>query len=599
MEIHKPESKNLFRESRLFLGFIIGVCVTALSLYGAVVLQNRANLLAERTNQTPKTPQIPAAPPIEFIKKTTNDILVSAVIDNREKALPQKGIEHALVVWELATEGGITRLLSVFERSKLPIEIGPIRSARTYFNDIADAYGGVYLHSGGNVDALDELRTKTFSFLDLDEFRNGSSYFRSPKRKSPHNLFSRNHYLEAVITQNPERFTDTPRTVLFTTSDRVQSERGTPVKKIMVVGMGGDVIEFSWNGQGFIKREYGDTWGDEKGTPHVFDNVGILVAADTPAFDPFTPDSRSYDLESGGRFLLFRDQYAIEGEWSRNQKKEFIFNAKHSSDPLGFKNGKTLFVVVAQRLESTLVIETARLTKPIRIPILMYHYISETPEGSGEIRKDLSVHPELFRAQLKFLKDSGFTLLTFSNLLPLLNPKLPTTNYQLPTQPAILTFDDGYRDFYENAFPILKEFGFKAVVALPLEYQNGNLHLTLDQIKELDESGLVEFVSHSLHHIDLTDKKYSQKQLREEISDSKTKLEKLVRHTAPVFVYPSGNYNSGIIALVREAGYVAAVGTENGFTITDENLYHIPRLRVSGTETIDVFKRQVEQFVNQ
>ena len=95
--------------------------------------------------------------------------------------------------------------------------------------------------------------------------------------------------------------------------------------------------------------------------------------------------------------------------------------------------------------------------RTLHVPILMYHYLS-TPPGDADIyRRDLSVAPELFAQQLDRLQSEGFTTISFYDFMQAL-----TTGAPLPEKPVILTFDDGYRDNYENAFPALRDRGMTA-----------------------------------------------------------------------------------------------------------------------------------------
>mgnify|MGYP000569041985 CR=1 FL=1 len=97
------------------------------------------------------------------------------------------------------------------------------------------------------------------------------------------------------------------------------------------------------------------------------------------------------------------------------------------------------------------------ITRTLKVPILMYHYISEPPPESDKYRLDLSIEPELFRAQLARLREQNYTSITLSDLYYAIEAGKP-----LPENPIVLTFDDGYRDNYEYAFPIMKEEGFGA-----------------------------------------------------------------------------------------------------------------------------------------
>lgn len=97
----------------------------------------------------------------------------------------------------------------------------------------------------------------------------------------------------------------------------------------------------------------------------------------------------------------------------------------------------------------------------------MYHYVSTPPANADIYRKDLSVTPELFNAQLDRIQAEGYTTISLYDLINHL-----ATGAGLPAKPVILTFDDGYRDNYENAFPALKAHGMRATIFVVVDFIN-------------------------------------------------------------------------------------------------------------------------------
>ncbi|MDP3986168.1 MAG: DUF3048 domain-containing protein [Candidatus Veblenbacteria bacterium] len=116
------------------------------------------------------------------------------VVENFVTVRPQSGLSAADIVFESPTEGGITRLLTIYQ-SQLPTTVGPVRSARSYFNDWARPFAPLYSHSGGSDRALQQLRTGYGGITDVNEFANGAAYERNTSLTPPHNLFT-----------TPERF---------------------------------------------------------------------------------------------------------------------------------------------------------------------------------------------------------------------------------------------------------------------------------------------------------------------------------------------------------------------------------------------------------
>jgi peptidoglycan/xylan/chitin deacetylase (PgdA/CDA1 family) len=232
--------------------------------------------------------------------------------------------------------------------------------------------------------------------------------------------------------------------------------------------------------------------------------------------------------------------------------------------------------------------ESLDLPDQARVPVLMYHYISELPPGADVYRRDLTVTPANFRAQLQVLADAGYTAITLTDLYLHL-----TQGYPLPEKPVVLTIDDGYRDAYEGAFPILLEYGFTAtffVLVTPTHYES-DAHLTWSQMREMAEAGM-DIQGHGRDHVDLRGRSYEF--LVYQILGTQEAIQYHTGRPARFFCYPSGKYDSNVVAVLESAGYWGAVTTEWGQTHTREGLYEMPRIRIRGSTTLESFVSYLE-----
>lgn len=110
-----------------------------------------------------------------------------AIIENSKDARPQSGLNKADIIYETLAEGGIPRFIALFQKNNSP-KIGPIRSARPYFIDIAKDYNLPFAHCGGSEEALERIVSE--KLLSINEIQNGSTFYRSTDRKMPHNLYT-------------------------------------------------------------------------------------------------------------------------------------------------------------------------------------------------------------------------------------------------------------------------------------------------------------------------------------------------------------------------------------------------------------------------
>lgn len=224
----------------------------------------------------------------------------------------------------------------------------------------------------------------------------------------------------------------------------------------------------------------------------------------------------------------------------------------------------------------------------LRVPILMYHYVSVPPEDADIYRIDLSVSPDNFRQQMAFLAENGYTPIDFYDLsLAILN------KIQLPDKPVIITLDDGYLDNYENAFPILQEFGFTATFFIITDYvdQNHPAYATWPMLKEMAAAGM-RLESHSRNHPDMSGRERDF--LIWQLRGSQETLAAHLGYTPRYFCYPGGRYDENTIAVLDELGYWGAVTTQGGRWHGFDDRFEWSRLRVRYTTTLAEFADLVD-----
>jgi peptidoglycan/xylan/chitin deacetylase (PgdA/CDA1 family) len=228
----------------------------------------------------------------------------------------------------------------------------------------------------------------------------------------------------------------------------------------------------------------------------------------------------------------------------------------------------------------------------MRIPVLMYHAVSEEPSAAT---RTLSVRPDALAAQLRLLREEGFTPLTFTALAQALRLGQP-----LPTRPVALTFDDGYADFHREALPLLAEHRFTATVFVttgwvadagpdaagrPLDRM-----LTWGQIDDLHREG-IEVAAHSHSHAQLD--QLPAPSLAHELRASKSRLEDRLGREVPALAYPYGYSSARVRDAVATAGYQYAAGVGNGVARAGVDLLALPRLTIRRSTSLHTFRRIV------
>lgn len=206
------------------------------------------------------------------------------------------------------------------------------------------------------------------------------------------------------------------------------------------------------------------------------------------------------------------------------------------------------------------------------LPVIMYHYVEIPTDPNDHLRKSMSIAPAIFEKQLRSLQQYDFQTYFMSEVARVLS-----AHEKMRTPGVALTFDDGYEDFYTDAFPLIKKYRTKATIYLMYDYLGKPGYLTVDQVKEMVSSGLVEIGSHTLDHVDLS--KSSAIDAWRQISENKSKLEQEFSVSVASFAYPYGKYNVANAEQAKAAGYTDAVTVNSGAAKSESALFELPRLR--------------------
>ena len=212
--------------------------------------------------------------------------------------------------------------------------------------------------------------------------------------------------------------------------------------------------------------------------------------------------------------------------------------------------------------------------REIKVPILMYHLINVSPPGTPSMERRLTVHPDDFARQMRWLKQHGYRTVTQRELFEAL-----FQGRSLGPKPILITFDDGYRDLYVNASPVLARLGMRATAYIVTSrLKNGYpLFLSWRLVRQLPSRG-IEIGSHTASHVDLTS--LSDREAVRELMQSRLAIERRLRHPVQWLAYPFGDYDARIERLVRRAGYVLAVTTEGGSVQSARRPLALRRLQV-------------------
>lgn len=298
---------------------VAGSCVVIITL-GVVArwFWPDASSFLGNGNQTTPQPTATMLPGLNGVlvpAETAERRPIAVVMDNHPDARPATGLSEADIVYETLAEGGITRFLAVYQ-TQAPTDIGPIRSARVYFNELAAEWGAVYAHVGGNSDALTALKAESYPALaNADQYFYEPYFHRIKTKPAPHNvhtsldrlsqLATDNHwntqakfkpwnYKEPEPQQNPKKQTIT---IPFSTPQYAVSYTYDPAKKAYI-------------------RKLGGILATDNGTAITPTNIVIQFANSFPT-QTDTIGSISFNLDQGGKAIIIHNGVVIKGGWKK------------------------------------------------------------------------------------------------------------------------------------------------------------------------------------------------------------------------------------------------------------------------------------------
>jgi Protein of unknown function (DUF3048) N-terminal domain/Protein of unknown function (DUF3048) C-terminal domain len=249
----------------------------------------------------------------EEMKEESTDRAVAVMVNNHPKARPQSGLSKADIVYELLAEGDVTRFLAIFQ-SRKPDMIGPVRSARDYYIDLAKGYDSLYIAHGYSPDAKAMLESGEIDHLNGIRY-DGTLFKRAEFRKAPHNSYISFENIKKGAKENGFSMEEPPEPLQFASKDA--SAAGEDAKSVMISYFNNplfDVVyEYDEDEGKYVRYSNGEQTVDyETEDGALIENILIAEAPHKIIDDA---GRRHIDLESGGNAYLLQDGKLREVKW--------------------------------------------------------------------------------------------------------------------------------------------------------------------------------------------------------------------------------------------------------------------------------------------
>jgi peptidoglycan/xylan/chitin deacetylase (PgdA/CDA1 family) len=233
-----------------------------------------------------------------------------------------------------------------------------------------------------------------------------------------------------------------------------------------------------------------------------------------------------------------------------------------------------------------------------RVPILMYHSVSENLFGKSHPYYQINTSPPMFARQMRWLKHAGYRTMDLTEMLAALESRKDLS------KTVVITFDDGYRDFYTDAFPVMKQCGFTATVFLATaRIQNVSLrfegadYLTWQEVRDLHAEG-IRFGSHTVTHADLHS--LEPEQIDYELGCSKETIEQKLSTSVDSFAYSFGFpeedncFKRFLVDVLENHGFNNGVSAILGRAHLGKNRFYLPRLPVNSWDDARLLRVKLE-----
>lgn|GEM_PF-1376379 len=232
------------------------------------------------------------------------------------------------------------------------------------------------------------------------------------------------------------------------------------------------------------------------------------------------------------------------------------------------------------------------VNRRVVVPILMYHHVAVAGPEADAIRTDLSVSPARFEAQLRYLIERGYQPIALRDLIMHIQVGEP-----LPLKPVVLTFDDGFKDQFTNAYPLLKRYGLRGTFFIITGFvdEGREEYMSWADIELLHAEGM-EIGSHSYTHPSLRGKSFNY--VVWQVLGSKEAIEARTNDRVRFFSYPSGQYDKLVVDVLESAGYWGAVTVEAGSLQSSQLPFELRRIRVRGRYELEDFDHWLNYWLS-
>ncbi len=336
---------------------IIIILTLSVLFFGGVYLflksNNREKNLVSETQRQPILDLSNAINGSLVEKKIAQSRPLAVIVENHPDSRPQFGLSKADLVYEALAEGGITRFLAIYQ-SQMVNEIGPVRSAREYFAEIANEWGALFAHVGGSNEVIEQIRKGVYINLDdANEYFNFEFFPRKKSQPEPHHIFTSTKKLQDLIQYHQYSNVKIFQPWQFKNDSLATTSLATKIS-IDFSRAGYEVgWEYDLSSNAYKRQQYFEPHTDALSGNQIMAKTVIVQIVDVALVpnDPLL--SLNIDLKSGGQAIIFQDGMFVKGIWRKEAGYTRFFDLQNSE--IKFNRGPIWLELVPKNKAQTLV----------------------------------------------------------------------------------------------------------------------------------------------------------------------------------------------------------------------------------------------------
>ena len=345
---HKDTDERAKRRRVIIIVAIaLVLAIVAITIFSLLSDGNKSRGAIKSPNQTEKPTSIKYYSPLTgrevSDQAATKRLVLAVMIENSPEARPQSSLKEAGVVFEAVAEGGITRFIALYQDTE-PSLIGPVRSLRPYYLEWAAAFSPAVVHAGGSPQALTMVRSGNYG-ISLDQSANGSSFWRTKDRRSPHNVYTDYSHLSDLAASKGKTYSEFAGLTRRPANTEPENDRESATAITIAVSTGQFAVSYAYDpASKTYARHQGNVAHQDREKGQIAPDVVIALRVNQTLQSDHIHNTIA--TVGSGECFVFQDGTVIKGSWHKDSPTSQIKFLDESSQEIKLARGQTWITAI-------------------------------------------------------------------------------------------------------------------------------------------------------------------------------------------------------------------------------------------------------------